>query len=151
MITEWLRLGYIHTRAEEHAGDSPIVLLGNPAGRLFPRTSVRNAKHPAGTHPPGAPRQHPWTFVCLSIPQVGRAGLEPAKAEPADLQSAPFAARDTDPSGSWSFLAGDGTRTHNLLITSQLLCQLSYAGAMILYHNHLEGQDAALVSATYLG
>jgi hypothetical protein len=28
---------------------------------------------------------------------VGRAGLEPAKAEPADLQSAPFAARDTDP------------------------------------------------------
>jgi hypothetical protein len=29
--------------------------------------------------------------------QVGRAGLEPAKAAPADLQSAPFAARDTDP------------------------------------------------------
>ena len=29
---------------------------------------------------------------------VGRAGLEPAKAlSPADLQSAPFAARDTDP------------------------------------------------------
>ena len=29
--------------------------------------------------------------------EVGRAGLEPAKAVPADLQSAPFAARDTDP------------------------------------------------------
>ncbi len=28
---------------------------------------------------------------------VGREGLEPSKAEPADLQSAPFAARDTDP------------------------------------------------------
>jgi hypothetical protein len=25
--------------------------------------------------------------------------------------------------------AGDGTRTRNLLITSQLLCQLSYASA----------------------
>jgi hypothetical protein len=29
--------------------------------------------------------------------KVGREGLEPSKAEPADLQSAPFAARDTDP------------------------------------------------------
>jgi hypothetical protein len=29
--------------------------------------------------------------------EVGRVGLEPTKAEPADLQSAPFAARDTDP------------------------------------------------------
>ena len=28
---------------------------------------------------------------------VGREGLEPSKALPADLQSAPFAARDTDP------------------------------------------------------
>src|SRR4051794_9731441 len=28
---------------------------------------------------------------------VGEAGLEPAKAKPADLQSAPFAARDTPP------------------------------------------------------
>lgn len=30
---------------------------------------------------------------------VGEAGLEPAKAKPADLQSAPFAARDIPPSG----------------------------------------------------
>jgi hypothetical protein len=29
--------------------------------------------------------------------------------------------------------AGDGTRTRNLLITSQLLCQLSYASANYLY------------------
>jgi hypothetical protein len=35
---------------------------------------------------------------CLSKALVGRAGLEPAKAEPTDLQSVPFAARDTDPS-----------------------------------------------------
>ena len=30
---------------------------------------------------------------------VGEAGLEPAKAKPADLQSAPFAARDIPPRG----------------------------------------------------
>ena len=29
---------------------------------------------------------------------VGEVGLEPTKAKPADLQSAPFAARDTPPS-----------------------------------------------------
>ena len=28
----------------------------------------------------------------------------------------------------FNFGAGDGTRTRNLLITSQLLCQLSYTG-----------------------
>ena len=28
--------------------------------------------------------------------------------------------------------AGDGTRTRNLLITNQLLCQLSYAGILLL-------------------
>jgi hypothetical protein len=73
--------------------------------------------------------------------KVGREGLEPSKAEPADLQSAPFAARDTDPRiATESQLAehpalsekypraGDGTRTHDKLITSQLLCRLSYAG-----------------------
>ena len=31
--------------------------------------------------------------LCL----VGEVGLEPTKAKPADLQSAPFAARDTPP------------------------------------------------------
>jgi hypothetical protein len=33
----------------------------------------------------------------LILKVVGEAGLEPAKAKPADLQSAPFAARDTPP------------------------------------------------------
>ena len=28
--------------------------------------------------------------------------------------------------------AGDGTRTRNLLITNQLLCQLSYAGTLLV-------------------
>ena len=41
--------------------------------------------------------------------KVGRAGLEPAKAEPTDLQSVPFAARDTDPQLPTNAQAGDGT------------------------------------------
>ncbi len=40
-----------------------------------------------------------------------------------DLQSVPFGHSGTPPNHG----AGDGTRTRNLLITNQLLCQLSYA------------------------
>src|SRR3954454_13057517 len=43
---------------------------------------------------------------------------------PADLQSAPFGRSGTPP--QFSQRAGDGNRTHYLLITSQLLCQVSY-------------------------
>ena len=58
---------------------------------------------------------------------VGRGGFEPPKSVTADLQSAPFGHSGTYPyevvlcnpeNG-----AGDGTRTRNLLITNQLLCQ----------------------------
>jgi hypothetical protein len=52
-------------------------------------------------------------------------GFEPSKAVPADLQSAPFGQLGY-PSSFYG--ADDGTRTRNLLITSQLLCQLSYIG-----------------------
>jgi hypothetical protein len=51
-------------------------------------------------------------------------GFEPSKAVPADLQSAPFGQLGY-PSNCG---ADDGTRTRNLLITSQLLYQLSYIG-----------------------
>ena len=51
---------------------------------------------------------------------VGEGGFEPPKAEPTDLQSAPFGHSGTLPG------AGDGTRTRDLLITNQLLYQLSY-------------------------
>ncbi len=44
---------------------------------------------------------------------------------PADLQSAPFGHSGTLPP---LFGASGGTRTHNLLITNQPLCRLSYAG-----------------------
>ena len=42
--------------------------------------------------------------------------------KPTDLQSVAIGRSATSPYG-----AGDWNRTHNLLITSQLLCQLSYA------------------------
>ena len=44
------------------------------------------------------------------------------KAKPADLQSAPF-----NHSGIRPYGAGNRTRTYDLLITNQLLYQLSYA------------------------
>ena len=59
---------------------------------------------------------------------VGDGGFEPPKAKPADLQSVPFGHSGNPP---YSFSAGCGgagrrTRTPDLLITNQLLYQLSY-------------------------
>ena len=61
---------------------------------------------------------------------MGRGGFEPPKQIAADLQSVPFGH-----SGICPFLynmklykADDRTRTDNLLITNQLLCQLSHIG-----------------------
>ena len=51
---------------------------------------------------------------------VGEDGFEPSKRIATDLQSAPFGHSGTLPG------AGDGTRTRDLLITNQLLYQLSY-------------------------
>ena len=56
---------------------------------------------------------------------VGGDGFEPSKSVTADLQSAPFGHSGTRP---YEVGAGDGNRTCNLLITNQLLCQLSYTG-----------------------
>ena len=74
-------------------------------------------------------------------------GFEPSKPVAPDLQSGPFDRSGTPPKNgksgpgfvllrcfvvlSWGNLrrAGDGTRTRNLLITNQLLYQLSYASA----------------------
>ena len=60
---------------------------------------------------------------------VGRGGFEPPKSVTADLQSAPFGHSGTYPYEICG--AGDGTRTRNLLITNQLLCQLSYASTKL--------------------
>ena len=61
---------------------------------------------------------------------MGGGGFEPPKQIAADLQSVPFGH-----SGICPFLynmklykADDRTRTDNLLITNQLLCQLSHIG-----------------------
>ena len=50
-------------------------------------------------------------------------GFEPPKQFAADLQSVPFGH-----SGIHPYKADDRTRTDNLLITNQLLCQLSHIG-----------------------
>ena len=61
---------------------------------------------------------------------VERGGFEPPKAAPADLQSAPFDRSGTSPFPLYG--ASEGNRTPDLLITSQLLYQLSYAGVFCL-------------------
>ena len=59
------------------------------------------------------------------IKMVVGGGFEPPKQLATDLQSAPFGHLGTPPHING---ASDGTRTRNLLITSQLLFQLSYTG-----------------------
>ncbi len=64
-------------------------------------------------------------------------GFEPPKSVTTDLQSVPFGRSGTPPCwfpvrvwfASRPDGAGEGTRTLDLLITNQLLCQLSYTGA----------------------
>ena len=66
-------------------------------------------------------------------------GFEPPKSSTTDLQSAPFGRSGTLPCvrDKQKLIpvcgAGDGTRTRDLLITNQLLCQLSHVG------NYLNG------------
>ncbi len=57
-------------------------------------------------------------------------GFEPPKQFAADLQSVPFGHSGIHPNIKEiiSFEADDRTRTDNLLITNQLLCQLSHIG-----------------------
>ena len=59
---------------------------------------------------------------------VGRGGFEPPKTWSADLQSAPFGRSGIFPRCG----AGDRNRTSNLLITNQLLCQLSYTSPIAI-------------------
>ena len=62
---------------------------------------------------------------------VGEDGFEPSKRNAADLQSVPFGHSGTPPYSIICFLIGAGrrTRTPDLLITNQLLYQLSYTGS----------------------
>ena len=72
------------------------------------------------------------TFLSKSS-LVGDGGFEPPKALPADLQSVPFGHSGNPP--YWFLLtfavgAGRRTRTPDLLITNQLLYQLSYTSTL---------------------
>ena len=58
---------------------------------------------------------------------VGDGGFEPPKALPADLQSVPFGHSGNPP--YMKFGAGGRIRTPDLLITNQLLYQLSYTSS----------------------
>ena len=57
-------------------------------------------------------------------------GFEPPKQFAADLQSVPFGHSGIHPYGIVFHKADDRTRTDNLLITNQLLCQLSHIGIL---------------------
>ena len=59
----------------------------------------------------------------LFLKEMDGGGFEPPKQFAADLQSVPFGH-----SGSHPYRADERTRTVNLLITNQLLCQLSHIG-----------------------
>jgi hypothetical protein len=74
----------------------------------------------------------PYQLGYAPVIMVERTGFEPVKSETTDLQSAPFGQLGyLSTFNNIEFGAGDGTRTRNLLITSQLLCQLSYAGIAV--------------------
>ena len=70
---------------------------------------------------------------------VGRDGFEPSKSVTADLQSAPFGHSGTYP---YEVGAGEGNRTRNLLITNQLLCQLSYTSTISMVVSEEKDGDA---------
>ena len=70
---------------------------------------------------------------------VGRDGFEPSKSVTADLQSAPFGHSGTYP---YEVGAGEGNRTRNLLITNQLLCQLSYTSTISMVLSEEKDGDA---------
>ena len=73
---------------------------------------------------------------------VGSGGFEPPKSKTADLQSAPFGRSGNCPCnqipfGNLAQRAEDGSRTCDLLITNQLLYQLSYFGISLNLSNLL--------------
>ena len=79
----------------------------------------------------------PWSVAKCSIQLsythiMGRGGFEPPKQIAADLQSVPFGHSGICPLLQYKIVeADDRTRTDNLLITNQLLCQLSHIGKKV--------------------
>ena len=85
----------------------------------------------------------------LRIFVVGEDGFEPSKRNAADLQSVPFGHSGTPPYELAALGAGRRTRTPDLLITNQLLYQLSYTGVSnrtrVLYHGIRKCQELFLL------
>ena len=83
-------------------------------------------------------------FLCLILlRRMGGGGFEPPKQFAADLQSVPFGHSGNHPYyilfSFYCFMqADDRTRTDNLLITNQLLCQLSHIGELLIRTLHTE-------------
>ena len=92
------------------------------------------ANHTVFLLPPSTKtKRHP--IGCLFV-LVGEGGFEPPKSLTTDLQSAPFGHSGTLPHIKPTitvgfFGAGGRTRTPDLLITNQLLYQLSYTSAFL--------------------
>ena len=95
------------------------IACGSPLRSLTYRTAMFL------THPAGTTKTRPdGRFFVV----VGEDGFEPSKSLTTDLQSAPFGHSGTLPYSvvRWVGGAGGRTRTPDLLITNQLLYQLSY-------------------------
>ena len=71
--------------------------------------------------------------ILSSDHMVGAGGFEPPKSKTTDLQSAPFGHSGTLP--CIRIGAGGRTRTPDLLITNQLLYQLSYTSTSTVHRS----------------
>ena len=79
---------------------------------------------------------------------MGGGGFEPPKHYAADLQSVPFGHSGIHPFFAFQQKADDRTRTDNLLITNQLLCQLSHIGVFIIRNIELKMGPTGLEPVT---
>ena len=129
MLTQWMRCALGFCRPLRAVPDKTVVLpttqsaTPNAALRLLRRTIFPKGKiiRSRSSHQTKKGILQAGAFLCL----VGESGFEPLKQDATDLQSAPFGHSGTLPYG-----AGERNRTINLLITNQLLCQLSYASIL---------------------
>jgi hypothetical protein len=92
---------WVTERVERVKGIEPSSSAWKAVALPLSYTRAREVLHAS---PPSAKLRRDisrWTGLPATVPQarrlVGEVGLEPTKAKPADLQSAPFAARDTPP------------------------------------------------------
>ena len=119
---------------KERADFHQLVLGGGrwirlPAGRPFRGSDAPPAHHslPLPFESTGR-KEKPSHLTVQRFSLVGEGGFEPPKSLTTDLQSAPFGHSGIPPYAILLFVGGAGRRirTPDLLITNQLLYQLSY-------------------------